>query len=99
MPVGAASERRGHGGEISPDHARPLPGPAPTTLPLAPPVKNPTRPGTGAITRRRAGGVNVERPTGPNDVDADKRRHTLEGFPDPYPLTNYFFIEGAMSGR
>ena len=41
----------------------------------------------------------MERPTGPNDVDADKRRHTLEGFPDPYPLTNYFFIEGAMSGR
>ena len=43
---------------------QPLPGPAPTTLPLAPPVKNPSGPGTGATPRRRAGGVNVERPTG-----------------------------------
>jgi transposase len=41
---------------------QPLPGPAPTTLPLAPPVKNPSGPGTGATPRRRAGGDNVERP-------------------------------------
>ena len=43
---------------------QPLPGPAPTTLPLAPDLKNLTGPGTGATPHRRAGGVNVERPTG-----------------------------------
>jgi len=43
---------------------QPLPGPAqPTLLPPADPG-NPDRPGTGAHPRRRAGGVNVERPAG-----------------------------------
>ena len=41
---------------------KPLPGPAPSTLPPPPPATNPAGPGTGAIPRRRAGGVNVERP-------------------------------------
>jgi hypothetical protein len=40
--------------------------------------------------RRRQRGA----PHRTNDVDADKRRRTLEGFPDPHPLTN-FFIEGS----
>jgi len=39
-----------------------LPGPAPSTLPPPVPARNPAGPGTGAIPRRRAGGVNVERP-------------------------------------
>jgi len=57
---------------------KPLPGPAPTTLPLTPPIKNPLRAGTGATPRRRAGGVNVERPTGrttltPTSVDAHSK--------------------------
>jgi transposase len=43
---------------------QPLPGPAPSTLPPPVAAKNPQGPGTGAISRRRAGGVNVERPTG-----------------------------------
>jgi hypothetical protein len=43
---------------------KPLPGPAPSTLPPPMPARNPAGPGTGAILRRRAGGVNVERPTG-----------------------------------
>jgi transposase len=43
---------------------QPLPGPAlPTLLPAAT-ARKPARPGTGATPRRRAGGVNVERPTG-----------------------------------
>lgn len=43
---------------------KPLPGPAPTTLPsLEPTRKSPTGEAPG-LTRRRAGGVNVERPTG-----------------------------------
>ncbi len=43
---------------------QPLPGPAPSTLPSPVSAKNPPGPGTGATPRRRAGGVNVERPTG-----------------------------------
>jgi transposase len=43
---------------------QPLPGPAPLTLPPAVPARNPAGPGTAATPRRRAGGVNVERPTG-----------------------------------
>ena len=43
---------------------QPLPGPAqPTLLPPAA-TTNPSGPGTGASKRRRAGDVNVERPTG-----------------------------------
>ena len=43
---------------------KPLPGPAPSTLPPPVPARNPAGPGTGATPRRRARGVNVERPTG-----------------------------------
>jgi transposase len=43
---------------------QPLPGPAPTTLPPPPAPRAAPAARTGATTRRRAGGVNVERPTG-----------------------------------
>jgi transposase len=43
---------------------QPLPGPAVTTLPPPATTRKPARPGTGATPRRRARGVNVERPTG-----------------------------------
>jgi transposase len=43
---------------------QPLPGPAPLTLPPARARQEPPGPGTAAIPRRRARGVNVERPTG-----------------------------------
>ena len=68
---------------------KPLPGPAPSTLPPPPPATNPAGPGTGAIPRRRAGGVNVERPQ-----RAARGRTTLtptsagahsKGLPDPPP--------------
>jgi hypothetical protein len=72
---------------------QPLPGPAPSTLPPPVPARNPAGPGTGAIPRRRAGGVNVA-PHRTNDVDAGKRRRTLESLPHPHPLTK-FFIEGS----
>jgi transposase len=74
----AAPEQAGPGGHsgttlkssaagLTPDIGssdKPLPGPAPSTLPPPVPGRNPAGPGTGAIPRRRAGGVNVERPTG-----------------------------------
>jgi len=43
---------------------QPLPGPAQPTLPPPATARKPHGPGTGATTRRRAGGVNVERPAG-----------------------------------
>jgi transposase len=43
---------------------QPLPGPAPLTLPPARARQEPPGPRTAAKPRRRAGGVNVERPTG-----------------------------------
>jgi transposase len=43
---------------------QPLPGPAPTTLPPPPARKTTPAARTGAPSRRRAGGVNVQRPTG-----------------------------------
>jgi transposase len=61
---------------------QPLPGPAPVTLP--PPPAQPTAPAdrAAATTRRRAGGVNVQRPqrasARTNDVDADQRRRSLK---------------------
>jgi transposase len=42
---------------------KPLPGPAVPTLPPPSPAGKTARPGTAATPRRRAGGVNVERPT------------------------------------
>ena len=43
---------------------QPLPGPAPTTLPPPPATKTTPAARAGALPRRRARGVNVERPTG-----------------------------------
>ena len=43
---------------------KPLPGPAHPTLPLPPSTGKAPGPGTAATPRRRAGGVNVQRPTG-----------------------------------
>jgi transposase len=43
---------------------QPLPGPALPTLPPPPAARKPAGPGTGATPRRRARGVNVERPAG-----------------------------------
>jgi transposase len=43
---------------------KPLPGPAHPTLPPRPAAGKAPGPGTAAIPRRRAGGVNVQRPTG-----------------------------------
>jgi transposase len=43
---------------------KPLPGPAPSTLPTRASARKTHGPGTAATSRRRAGGVNVERPTG-----------------------------------
>jgi transposase len=43
---------------------QPLPGPAPTTLPPQPAALTTPAARTGAMPRRRARGVNVERPTG-----------------------------------
>ena len=45
---------------------------------------------TATTRQRRQRGA----PHRTNDVDADKRRRTLEGLPDPRPLTK-FFIEGS----
>jgi hypothetical protein len=57
---------------------QPLPGPAPTTLPPPPAAQATPAARTGAPPRRRARGVNMERPAGTNDVDTDQRRHTLD---------------------
>jgi transposase len=43
---------------------QPLPGPALPTLPPPPLARKPAEPGTGATPRRRAAGVNAQRPTG-----------------------------------
>jgi transposase len=43
---------------------QPLPGPALPTLLPPPAAGKPAGPGTGATPRRRAGGVNVQRPSG-----------------------------------
>ena len=64
---------------------QPFPGPAPSTLPPPPPARNPARPGTGAIPRRRAGGVNVERPTGRTTLTPTSAGAHSKGLPDPPP--------------
>ena len=80
---------------LSPDTGtsdQPLPGPAPQTLP--PPGKTPKAIAPAAAPpRRRARGVNVERPARPNDVDTDQRRRTLNSA-GAMPLTDPF-IEGS----
>ncbi len=66
---------------------QPLPGPAPTTLP--PPPAVPTTPAAraAATSRRRARGVNVQRPqrasARTNDVDTDQRRRSLNSAEPP----------------
>ncbi len=64
---------------------QPLPGPAPSTLPPPVPAKNPQCPGTGAIPRRRAGGVNVERPTGRTTLTPTSVGAHSKSLPDPPP--------------
>jgi transposase len=55
----------------------PQPGPAPETLPADQPVLN-TPPASAAATpRRRARGVNVQRPTGRTTLTPTKRRRTV----------------------
>ena len=63
---------------------QPLPGPAPTTLPAATTRANP-RPGSAPQpTRRRAGAVKVERPTGRTTLTATSvGAHSKE--PNPAP--------------
>jgi transposase len=65
---------------------KPLPGPAPVTLPAPTPAENNRDPGPAAHPRRRARGVNVERPTGrttltPTSADAPSKA------PRTQPLT------------
>jgi transposase len=64
---------------------KPLPGPAPSTLPPPVPARNPAGPGTGAIPRRRARGVNVERPTGRTTLTPTSAGAHSKGLPDPPP--------------
>jgi transposase len=64
---------------------KPLPGPAPSTLPPPVPATNPAGPGTGAIPRRRAGGVNVERPTGRTTLTPTSAGAHSKSLPDPPP--------------
>ncbi|QDO88463.1 IS110 family transposase [Ornithinimicrobium ciconiae] len=63
---------------------RPLPGPAPTTLPLTAPPRKP-RPGPAPQhPRRRAGAVKVERPTGRTTLTATSAgAHSKEPIPTP----------------
>jgi transposase len=63
---------------------QPLPGPAPTTLPLATTPANP-RPGSAPRqARRRAGAVKVERPTGRTTLTATSAgAHSTEPIPAP----------------
>jgi transposase len=61
---------------------KPLPGPAPARLPVAKPAENHRDPGTAAHPRRRAGGVNVERPTGRTTLTP-----TSAGAPSKAPRT------------
>jgi transposase len=64
---------------------QPLPGPAPSTLPPPVPAKNPLGPGTGATPLRRAGGVNVERPTGRTTLTPTSAGAHSKGLPGPPP--------------
>ena len=73
---------------------QPLPGPAPSTLPPPVPARNPAGPGTGATPRRRARGVNVERPTGRTTLTPTSAGARSKSLPGPAPLTK-FFIEGS----
>jgi transposase len=66
---------------------KPLPGPAQVRLPASEVTENPREPGTAAPSRRRARGVNVERPTGrttltPTSADAPSKA------PRTRPLTS-----------
>jgi hypothetical protein len=56
---------------------KPLPGPAAATLPASAPAPNPPPTSAAATPRRRARGVNVERPTGRPTLTPTKRRRTL----------------------
>jgi transposase len=56
---------------------KPQPGPAPATLPADPIGAKPLPASAAATPRRRARGVNVERPTGRTTLTPTKRRRTL----------------------
>jgi transposase len=91
LAAGAATNQAGPGGhsgatlrssaaDLTPvvgSSDKPLPGPAQPTLPPPATIRKTPGPDAGAITRRRAGGVNVERPTG---------RTTLTPTSDAAPL-------------
>ena len=66
---------------------QPLPGPAPSTLRPSHPVLNTPAAPIAATSRRRAGGVNVQRPqrasARTNDVDTDQRRRSLNSAGPP----------------
>ena len=66
---------------------QPLPGPAPTTLPPPPAALTPPGARVAATPRRRAGGVNVQRPqrasARTNDIDTDQRRRSLNSAAPP----------------
>jgi transposase len=58
---------------------KPQPGPAAPTLPADPASSEPPPASAAATPRRRARGVNVERPTGRTTLTPTKRRRTLPG--------------------
>jgi transposase len=66
---------------------QPLPGPAHPTLATTPAAVKPPRPRAAATPRRRAGGVNVQRPqrasARTNDVDTDQRRRSIDSVGPP----------------
>jgi len=63
---------------------QPLPGPAPTTLPANPALANPLPGPAPRPTRRRAGAVKVERPTGRTTLTATSdAAHSKEPIPAP----------------
>ena len=63
---------------------QPLPGPAPTTLPAAVARANPHPGSAPQMTRRRAGAVKVERPTGRTTLTATSAgAHSKEPIPAP----------------
>ncbi len=81
---------------LSPDTGtsdQPLPGPADLTLPPPGPAAHPMAP-AAAATRRRARGVNVERPAGRTTLTPNQRRRTLNSA-GAMPLTEPF-IEGSQ---
>jgi transposase len=75
---GATTESSAAGPTPTADSSdKPQPGPAPRTLPADPASSEPQPASAAATPRRRAGGVNVERPTGRPTLTPTKRGRTL----------------------